>query len=178
MSFAEAGYRTVLIDGDTRRGVLEEMFGIAKSPGLTEYLSRQADLAAVVHATSHEKLWLIPAGERMSRSPELLASASLPNLVADLRANYDVLVFDTPPFAAGIDAYALAAAAGKLLVVLRIGKTEKRMAAAKLTVVDRTPVEVLGTVLNGVGMEGEYQYYGYAAGYGVQEPEAAGQLTS
>jgi tyrosine-protein kinase Etk/Wzc len=178
MSFAEAGYRTVLIDGDTRRGVLEEMFGIAKSPGLTEYLSRQADLSAVVHATSHDKLWLIPSGERTSRSPELLASASLPDLVADLRASYDVLVFDTPPFAAGIDAYALAAAAGKLLVVLRIGKTERRMAAAKLTVVDRTPVEVLGAVLNGVGMEGEYQYYGYSAGYGVQEGETAGQLTS
>ena len=64
------------------------------------------------------------------------------------------------------------------MVVLRIGKTEKRMAAAKLNVVDRTPVEVLGAVLNGVGMEGEYQYYGYAVGYGVQEPETAGQLTS
>ena len=107
MSFAEAGYRTVLIDGDTRRGVLEEMFGIAKSPGLTEYLSRQADLSAVVHPTSHDKLWLIPAGERTSRSPELLASASLPDLVAALRASYDSLAFDTPPFAAGIDAYAL-----------------------------------------------------------------------
>ena len=98
-------------------------------------------------------------------------------MVNELRTQFDVVIFDTPPFAAGIDAYALAAAAGKLLVVLRVGKTEKRMAAAKLTVVDRLPVEVLGAVLNGVGAEGEYQYYGYAAGYGVAEPEVAGQLT-
>jgi len=55
------------------------------------------------------------------------------------------------------------------------------MAAAKLNVVDRTPVEVLGTVLNGVSMEGEYQYYGYAAGYGVQrlfQPESLQSLVS
>ena len=52
------------------------------------------------------------------------------------------------------------------------------MAAAKLSVVDRIPVDVLGAVLNGVGVEGEYQYYGYAAGYGAQESEVAGQLTS
>jgi succinoglycan biosynthesis transport protein ExoP len=177
MSFAEAGYRTVLIDGDTRRGMLEEMFAIPKSPGLTEYLAGGASLASVVHPTAHDKLSLLPAGSRNPRSPELLASATLATLVNELRTEFDVVIFDTPPFAAGIDAYALAAAAGKLLVVLRVGKTEKRMAAAKLTVVDRLPVEVLGAVLNGVGAEGEYQYYGYAAGYGVAEPEVAGQLT-
>jgi capsular exopolysaccharide synthesis family protein len=178
MSFAEAGFRTVLIDGDTRRGVLEEMFGTPKSPGLTEYLAGEASLSSVVYATSHDKLSLVPCGKRHTRSPELLASASLADLVSKLRTSFDVLVFDTPPFAAGIDAYALAAAAGKLLVVLRVGKTERRMAAAKLTVVDRLPVEVLGAVLNGVGVDGEYQYYGYATGYGVDEPEVAGQLTS
>ena len=177
MSFAEAGYRTVLIDGDTRRGMLEEMFALPKSPGLTEYLAGSVKLASVVHPTAHDKLSLLPAGARNPRSPELLASVTLANLVNELRNQFDVVIFDTPPFAAGIDAYALAAAAGKLLVVLRVGKTEKRMAAAKLTVVDRLPVEVLGAVLNGVGAEGEYQYYGYAAGYGVAEPEVAGQLT-
>jgi tyrosine-protein kinase Etk/Wzc len=177
MSFAEAGYRTVLIDGDTRRGTLHEMFGIEKSPGLTEYLAGEAKLASVLHSTAHKKLSMVPAGGRNPRSPELLASSSLTGFVAELRGSFDVLIFDTPPFAAGIDAYALAAAAGKLLVVLRVGKTERRMAAAKLTVVDRLPVEVLGAVLNGVGEDGEYQYYGYATGYGVSEPEVAGHLT-
>ena len=177
MSFAEAGYRTILVDGDTRRGTLQEMFGIPRAPGLTEYLAGEANMASIIHPTAHKKLSMVPAGARNPRSPELLASSTLGTLVNELRRSFDVVIFDTPPFAAGIDAYALAAAAGKLLVVLRVGKTERRMAAAKLTVVDRLPVEVLGAVLNGVGAEGEYQYYGYAAGYGVSEPEVAGHLT-
>jgi Mrp family chromosome partitioning ATPase len=95
----------------------------------------------------------------------------LTRLVADLRARYDVVIFDTPPLAAGIDGYAIAAATGSLLVVLRIGQTEKRMAAAKLLLVDRLPINVLGTVLNAVPTYGEYEYYGYVGGYGTVELE-------
>jgi capsular exopolysaccharide synthesis family protein len=180
MSFAEAGFRTVLVDGDTRRGALQEMFGIPKSPGLTEYLLGQADVSAVVYSTPHSRLSLVPSGKRDTRSPELLASASLVELVNKLRGSFDVLVFDTPPLAAGIDAYALSAAAGKLLLVLRIGKTERRLAAAKLAVVDRLPIEVLGAVLNDVDLNGEYQYYGYASGYELkaeEEVEVTARLT-
>ena len=58
------------------------------------------------------------------------------------------MVFDTPPLAAGIDAYAVATAAQNLMLVLRIGQTDRRMASAKLELVDRLPVRVLGAVLN------------------------------
>ena len=77
------------------------------------------------------------------------------------------MIFDTPPLAAGIDSYAIATALGSLLVVLRIGRTERRMAAAKLTLVDRLPINILGAVLNGVHLHGEFEYYGYASGYGL-----------
>ena len=171
LSFAEAGYRTVLVDGDTRRGALQEMFEIPRSPGLTDYLLRQADFEDIIYPTSHARLALVPSGQRQQRSPELLASSALAQLIKRLRESYDVLVFDTPPLAAGIDAYAISAAAGKMLMVLRIGKTERRMAAAKLIIADRLPIEILGAVLNGVQLEGEYQYYGYSAGYALAEPE-------
>jgi len=179
MSFAEAGYKTVLIDGDTRRGALHDMFGIPRTPGLTEHLAGQAHLNDILHLTPHQNLSFIPCGKRDPRSPEFLTSAALTELVTRLRASYDVLVFDTPPFAAGIDAYALSAAAGKLLVVLRVGQTERRMAAAKLVVADRLPIDILGAVLNGVALNGEYQYYGYAAGYAaVADGEPVEQIGS
>jgi tyrosine-protein kinase Etk/Wzc len=173
MSFADAGFRTILVDGDTRRGTAHEVFELPMKDGLTEYLSGRADSSRIIHRTSHEKLAFIPCGTRQPHSPELLTSAALPRLVAELRARYDVVIFDTSPLAAGIDAYAISAALGNMVVVLRVGKTERRLAAAKLLLVDRLPINILGAVLNGVQLRGEFEYYGYASGYGYSEAESA-----
>ena len=105
----------------------------------------------------------------MGRSPELLTSVRLPNLVSELRARFDVVIFDTPPLAAGIDGYSIAAATGALLVVLRVGQSKRRMAAAKLRLVEGLPVDVLGVVLNGIHLNGEYAYYSYVAGYEARD---------
>jgi hypothetical protein len=41
------------------------------------------------------------------------------------------------------------------------------MAEAKLKILDRLPVRVIGAVLNDVRAEGAYQYYSYLSGYGM-----------
>ena len=176
MSFADAGFRTLLVDGDTRRGALHEMFGLSRTAGLTDFLAGDVDQRAIIHATGHDNLSLVPTGTLRRRSPELLTSPALGKLVADLRVSYDVLIFDTPPLAAGIDGYAIAAATGSLLVVLRIGQTERRMAAAKLLLVDRLPINVIGSVLNAAPTQGEYEYYGYVSGYGTEDLEPSQQV--
>ena len=176
MSFADAGYRTLLVDGDTRRGALHEMFGLPRTSGLTDFLAGDVDQRSIVHPTGHDNLFLIPTGTLRRRSPELLTSPALGKLVTDLRRAYDVLIFDTPPFAAGVDGYAIAAATGSLLVVLRIGQTERRMAAAKMLLVDRLPINVIGSVLNAAPSQGEYEYYGYVSGYNTEELEPDQQV--
>jgi capsular exopolysaccharide synthesis family protein len=169
MSFADAGFSTLLVDGDTRRGTLHEIFELPRASGLTDYLAGHAQQHEIIHSTSHEKLSVIPSGNPRRRSPELLTSPLLGRLIADLKSRYEIVIFDTPPLAAGIDGYAIAAATGSLLVVIRIGQTEKRMAAAKLVLVDRLPISVVGAVLNAVPTTGEYAYYGYVPGYGTEE---------
>jgi capsular exopolysaccharide synthesis family protein len=178
MSFAEAGFNTLLVDGDTRRGALHEMFDLRRSPGLTDFLVGSAPRNAIVYATGHERLSMMPSGTRRRRSPELLASPELKKLLADLRADYDVIICDTPPFAAGIDGYAIAGAADRLLVVLRVGQTERRMAAAKLALLDRVPVQVVGAVLNAVRYDGEFQYYGYLQSYSTTDEESPAAIGS
>ena len=169
MSFADAGLRTVLVDGDTRRGALHEMFGMRSDPGLTDYLAGVVGLADVVRATPHASLSVLPCGTRKRRSPELLTSPRLGELVNQLRRTYDVVIFDTPPLAAGIDGYAIATATGSLLVVLRVGETARRMAAEKLRLFDNLSVDIVGAVLNGISVDGEYSYYGYVAGYEAED---------
>ncbi|HEY4129204.1 MAG TPA: polysaccharide biosynthesis tyrosine autokinase, partial [Gemmatimonadaceae bacterium] len=165
MSFADAGLRTILVDGDTRRGALHEMFDLGAVPGLTDYLGGRASQQDVIYATADPMLSIIPCGRRQRRSPEMLTSPLLPRLVADLRSMFDVVVFDTPPLAAGIDGYSIAAATGHLLLVLRVGKTERRMTMEKMRVFDRLPVNLVGAVLNGIQLTDGYEYYGYVPGY-------------
>lgn len=169
MSFADAGFRTVLVDGDTRRGVLHETFSTTGKPGLTDYLAGVASFQEMIRQSGHELLHVVPSGTRRRRSPELLASPKLPELVNRLRQSYDVVVFDTPPLAAGIDGYSIAAATGNLLIVLRVGKTLRRMAAEKLRLFTGLPVNLIGAVLNGIAPEGAYAYYGYVPGYAAEE---------
>ncbi|HEY3115010.1 MAG TPA: polysaccharide biosynthesis tyrosine autokinase, partial [Gemmatimonadaceae bacterium] len=143
MSFSDAGFHTVLVDADTRRGILHEMFELPMGPGLTEFLCEASDIALVIRKTKHEKLSIVSSGKRRRRSPEMLTSPALAAFASELRRRYEVVVFDTPPLSAGIDAYAVSAAAQDMILVLRVGKTERRMASAKLEVMDRLPVRVL-----------------------------------
>jgi capsular exopolysaccharide synthesis family protein len=166
LSYAEAGLRTVLVDGDTRRGSLHKTFGLKGKGGLTEYLHGKLPESQLVKNTSHNNLSLVSCGQRNGHNPELLASTRLKTLIDHLAESFDAVVVDTPPLAAGIDAYALSAATGNVLLVLRMGHTGRRLASAKLSLLDRLPVYVLGSVLNDVPAYGDFQYYtAYSEGY-------------
>jgi capsular exopolysaccharide synthesis family protein len=177
LSCAKAGLRTVLVDGDTRRGTLHRTFGLSMKDGLTDFLQGRVSESQLVKTTPHDNLFLITCGQRTRTSPELLTSGKLPSLFDHLGQSFDVVLVDTPPLAAGVDAYALAAATGNLLVVLRMGHTDRRLAFAKLSLLDRLPVEVLGSVLNEVPDYGESAYYAaYSVGYSVDDAVATREL--
>jgi capsular exopolysaccharide synthesis family protein len=179
LSFAEAGARTLLIDGDIRRGELAKTFKIPAKPGLVEYLDGTALIAEVLHATdAHPNLTLLPGGARRRRAPELLATPRLNQLINQMGAEYDVVIVDSPPLGAGFDAYALATATVNMALVMRAGVTDRKMAAAKLAVVDTLPVRVMGAVLNGIKMTGAYQYYSYYQDYAAKDEEPVGKLSS
>ena len=173
MSFAEAGHRTLLIDGDIRRGEQHATFNVDQQPGLMEFLSAEAGLDEIIVPTEYDRLSLIPCGTRRRRGPELLASANMASLVDLLRTRYDAILIDSAPLGAGTDAYALGVAAGSVVLVFREGKTDRRMAQAKLGVLDRLPVHMLGAVLNCVPASGgAYEYYSYIDGYAAEDDPA------
>jgi len=167
LAFASAGQRTLLIDGDVRRGNLHATFDVPAAPGLVDFLRGDVDADNAVRPTSTANLFLLPGGKRHHRAPELLASERMSELVRAMQEEFDVIVIDSPPFVAGMDAYALGAAAGSMLVVLRPSITDRKLAAAKLDVIDRLPIRLLGAVLNSVGSDGIYRYYGTDYGYRV-----------
>jgi tyrosine-protein kinase Etk/Wzc len=173
LAFAEAGYRTLLIDADTRRGALHEVFGAQRRPGLIEVLSGEVSRAEVLHPTSQERLSLMPCGGRRTTNPELIASPALPALLAELVREFSVIIVDGPPLSAGIDAFAIGAACENTLMILRHSKTDMRMARTKLALLRRLPLRTVGVVLNDVKSMGDYKYYGYDASYRALPEERA-----
>jgi len=176
LSFAEAGYRTLLIDGDIRRGELHRMFNTDRRPGLLDCLRGEATIDEIPRTTSHKNLTLIPCGTRHHHGPELLGSAAMRDLMATLKSRYNVIIVDSPPLGAGIDPFVLGTATGNIMLVLRSGETDRAMAEAKLKLLDRLPVRILGAVLNDVRTSDvQYKYYRYVYGYTADE-EPVGQL--
>jgi len=176
VSFAEAGYRTLLIDGDIRRGELHRMFAVDRRPGLLDHLAGQATLEDTIRQTSQRGLSVMPCGTRRYRGPELLGSAAMAELMAVVKTQFDVILVDSPPLGAGIDPFVLGTTTGHLMLVFRSGETDRQMAEAKLRLLDRLPVRVLGAVLNEVQAEGVYRYYTYL--YGYSSDEEPGQLAA
>ena len=175
LSFAESGYNTLLIDGDGRRGDLHRTFAVERRPGLLDYLAGGADIAAVLRPTSHPRLMLMPSGARRREGPELIGSGRMHELIVRLRSTFDAVIIDTPPLGAGIDPFVLATATGSLAIVLRAGETDRQLAEAKLQVLDRLPVRLLGAILNEVRVgDAAYKYYSYSYGsLSEEEPHTA-----
>lgn len=170
LSFAEAGYRTLLIDGDIRRGELHRTFATARRPGLLDYLSGAVRREEIFQPTSHARLTLVPCGVRLHHGPELLGSARMAELLSTLKSQYEVILIDSPPLGAGVDPFVLGTHTGNLLLVLRSGETDRQMAEAKLRILDRLPVRLLGAVLNHIDAgHGAYRYYSYSYGYASED---------
>jgi len=160
-TFADGGHRTLLIDADIRRGVLHRRLSVRRRPGLSDFLRGEAQLDAIVQATQFPALSLIGCGTRAYNAPELLGSPAMTSLVNGLRSGYDVVLIDSPPLAAGVDPLILSTLTGTLALVLRTGYSHRDVAAAKLEVLQRLPVRMLGAVLNDVPAGGAYRYYSY-----------------
>lgn len=168
LSFAESGYRTLLIDGDARRGELHRTFGAERRPGLLDFLVGELTMDALLRPTTHPQLQLITSGSRKRNAPELLGTARMRELVEAMHDRFDVVIIDSPPMGAGIDPFVLGTITNNLMLVLRAGATERDLAEAKLQIVDQLPIRLIGAVLNDVRASmNDYKYYSYSYGYGA-----------
>jgi capsular exopolysaccharide synthesis family protein len=163
LSFADAGYRTLLVDGDMRRGVQHKALKTPSTPGLTDVVAGRVPVDAALRQTSYPGQSFLSSGTRMQRAPERLLSQNMRDLMAKLRSMYDVVIVDSPPLGAGADPLVLGTLTENLLLVLRTGQSDLNLASTKLEVLSALPVRVIGAVLNDVRSSGVYRYYMYSS---------------
>jgi len=180
LAFAEGGHRTLLVDADIRRGLLHRRLKANRQPGLADYLLGETTAEEIVQQTAYPRLSLIACGTRTQRAPELLDSPAMAALLARVRGEYDAVLIDSPPLTAGVDPFVLGTLTGSLVVVLRTGHSNRNITGAKLDMLHRLPIRLLGAVLNDVPRGGAYGYYAYYSYYlpgyeAVEERDGARQ---
>jgi len=172
LAFADRSRSTILIDGDVRRGRLHRVFGFSKAPGLSEYLRGEVEPSAVVKRTDSPGLFFLPRGRYTDEVPELLDGEGLPALLAQLKQTFQVILIDTPPLAAGVDAVMIGAYANAVIAVLRKGRTDMELARGKIDSYARMlGIPIVGAILNDVDSSGPYRYYTYSYAYEVSSDE-------
>jgi capsular exopolysaccharide synthesis family protein len=176
--FAEGGRRTLLVDADIRRGLQHRRFAIPRRPGLADYLRGETPLSVVVQRSRFPELDVVGCGTRVDDAPELLGSL-MGRFLAEVRTDYDVILCDCPPLCAAVDPYLVGSATGKLVLIVRTGVSHRELTEAKLEVIGRMKIRLVGAILNDVpegSIYGGYSYYlpGYEAvdelGKGAPKP--------
>lgn len=174
--FAEPDRRTIIVDADLRRPAVAKVMGVDGSVGLSEVLSHQVPLADAIRATSTPGLFVLPAGKIPPNPSEMLGSASLKALIAELTKDYFVIV-DVPPLLPVTDASIVATVVDGVVFVAAAGLTRRPEVTASRRLLEQVHARVLGTVLNMVtSRDGDagYYYYYRREHYYYETPNATG----
>jgi capsular exopolysaccharide synthesis family protein len=156
VSFAQAGQRTILVDGDLTEPSLWKMFAKdPKHPGLAELSAVPAlEVEDVLTAGPHDNLHLLLAGPVSVIPTERLTNERLEKIVADLRRRADVLIIAAPPPLTHSDTLLYAAVADQAVVVASAGRTHMDALRMTLESIRAMKAPVLGLVLYGVDRNG------------------------
>ncbi|MEW4209518.1 CpsD/CapB family tyrosine-protein kinase [Priestia megaterium] len=158
--YAQQGLNVLLIDADLRKPTGHYTFRLENHIGLTNVLTRQSTLAQAVQESEIPHLSVLTSGPIPPNPSELLASAQMAELLKEMKEQFDMVIFDTPPILAVADAQILANQVDGTILVVSSGKTEKDAALKSKELLSNAQGKLLGVVLNNRKVEeGNYYYY-------------------
>ncbi|HEY8835439.1 MAG TPA: polysaccharide biosynthesis tyrosine autokinase [Chthoniobacterales bacterium] len=166
ITMALSGARTLLIDGDLRRGALREAFGVSSKIGFSEVLKQEVNWQEVVVPTTYPNLFLLPRGKTLGQPSEHLLRDSTDTILREMYNNYDYIIIDSSPVLAADDSTSLAPKIDATLFVVRLSYTSARLTRKSLELLYNRQVNVPGVILNYVDTSlPEYYYYQYSEYY-------------
>jgi succinoglycan biosynthesis transport protein ExoP len=160
-ALAEAGARVLLVDADMRHGRCHDVLGLPNDRGLSSVLAGQMKPSEVIHAVKMPHLFFLPAGPKPVNPAELIASGELGAALEDWRANFNFVVFDTPPALPVSDAIVIAQEVDGVVLVVRADQTARDLVRRVRDRLLRAGAPLLGVVLNSVNRDWDDMYYYY-----------------
>jgi capsular exopolysaccharide synthesis family protein len=154
---AKRKQRVLLLEGDLRRPVAAEEFGLGRLAGLAEWLQSGLRTASNIYHLRGPGFWLMPAGDPPADPIELMQSGRLSELMGQLATMFDWIIVDSPPLLPLADTTVWARLTDGTLLVAREGKTEKARLQQGLEILKKS--DLLGVVLNGCTNPSHKNYY-------------------
>lgn len=97
ITFAQLGSKVLLCDFNLRDPEMHSYFGFSKNPGVTDILIGDMDWREAVKPTAINNLHLLCSGPIPPNPSELLISSQCDALIANLKSEYDLIIFDSSP---------------------------------------------------------------------------------
>jgi capsular exopolysaccharide synthesis family protein len=156
------------VDTDLRRPQVHKLFGMSRSPGLTEAL--QSTLEDHIKMPPIENLSVLPAGANVANPSELLGSGMMQELLEGARERFDIVILDTPPVLAATDATLLSTQCDTTLCVVRAGTTTEPELERAMQALNDVGARVMGAIFNGFDVSMAYGYKYRYRDYGRYGP--------
>jgi capsular exopolysaccharide synthesis family protein len=161
-SFASNGKKTIIIDFDLRKPKMTSYLGESSEYGLSNYLTENMQLKAVVHESKiNDQLHFISSGPIPPEPSELLKPEKLQEMFSYFKKYYDVVIVDTPPIGIVSDAMLLTRHITHSLYVVRSGFTKKEMLENAREVLDSQKLANPSLIFNAVKKLGGHSYKSY-----------------
>jgi capsular exopolysaccharide synthesis family protein len=164
VALAQLGKRVLVVDCDLHKPQLAEALGLPQDVGLAEVLSERAERARAVYATRIPGLFALVAGSPVPDPSAILHSEAMGRLLAELRAEFDHVVLDTPPVLAVPDAVLIGRDADGVVLCIKGGGPSREQVVRARDELLQARVRILGVVINGFVVEDEGEKsYAYGA---------------
>lgn len=155
----DANHSVLLADLDFRRPSLHRYFELSPEKGLIDYLDNDASLSDLLIHPGMESLVLLPAGNPIKHSSELLSTPKMQDLTREIKIRYPdrIVIIDLPPLLVTDDAMVFLPLADACLLVVGEGETTNDEVKNSLALIDEE--KFLGTVLNKSDEANSSHYY-------------------
>lgn len=161
--YALSGKKTVLIDMDLRKPKVHIGFGLENNKGISDVLSGNSNLKEVVQQTENG-LHIISSGTIPPNPYELILNGKLPEILKELRQEFDVIVIDNPPVGIVSDGIEVLRFTDVPIFVFRTNYSKRYFAKTISSYLSDGKLTKIYTVLN--GFHTQKKDYGYNYGYG------------
>mgnify|MGYP004465840165 FL=1 len=152
---AQTGARVILVDADMRKPAQHRNFRVSKTEGLSKILGGLSALDDCVKKNVVPNLDLITSGATPPNPSELLGSARMVELLAELRKRYDYVFLDTPPLAVVTDALVLAPHIAGLVLIARSRQTTYDELSERVEAIRQINANMLGVIVTDVRTAGD-----------------------